>query len=109
MQANNMKIEILYFEDCPSWKKAIEILETVLADLNIEPHIALVRVETQEEAVAHQFVGSPSIRVNGEDLFPTGQDHFALGCRVYQTPEGFRGWPTAALLKEKLALHVAVT
>jgi hypothetical protein len=80
----------------------VDILETVLAELDIEPQIDLIRIETQEEAEAHQFVGSPSIRVNGEDLFPTDQDHFALGCRVYQTPEGFRGWPSEAMLREKL-------
>ena len=68
--------------------------------------VALVRVETQEEAEVHRFVGSPSIRVNGEDLFPSDQDQLALGCRVYQTPEGFRGWPTEAMLREKLAPYM---
>ena len=59
-----------------------------------------------EEAEVHRFVGSPSIRVNGEDLFPSDQDQLALGCRVYQTPEGFRGWPTEAMLREKLAPYM---
>ena len=102
MATNLDKIEILYFDDCPSWKQAVANLETVLAALEIEPQIELVRVETQEEAEAHQFIGSPSIRVNGEDLFPIGQNHFAMGCRVYPTPEGFRGWPTADMIREQL-------
>ncbi len=108
MTANNALIEVLYFEACPSWKQAVDILETVLADLDIEPQIDLIRVETQEEAEAHQFVGSPSIRVNGEDLFPTAQDQYALGCRVYPTPEGFQGWPPESMLREKLTVHLAI-
>ena len=89
MKSENMKIEILYFEACPSWKQAVDNLETVLAALDIEPQVDLVRVETQAEAETHRFVGSTSIRINGEDLFPTNQDSYALGCRVYPTPEGF--------------------
>ena len=102
-----MKIEILYFDACPSWKQAVDNLEAVLAALEIETRVALVRVENQAEAEAHQFVGSPSIRVNGIDLFPTDQDHYALGCRVYPTPEGFRGWPTKVMLQEKLSSRIA--
>ena len=36
------------------------------------------------------------------DLFPTDQDQFALGCRIYQTSEGFKRWPTKEMLLEKL-------
>jgi hypothetical protein len=48
-------------------------------------------------------VGSPSIRVNGEDLFPVDHENYALGCRVYQTPDGLRGWPTVEMLEEAFA------
>ena len=96
------EVEILFFDECPSWHNAQEILQSVLDGLGISVIVALTQVETQEEAVINKFVGSPTIRVNGEDIFPTGQDHYALGCRVYQTPDGFRGWPTEEMLKEKL-------
>jgi MerR family copper efflux transcriptional regulator len=42
------------------------------------------------------------IRVNGVDPFPTGQTNYALGCRVYQTPEGYKGWPTEEMVSVKL-------
>ena len=64
--------------------------------------IELIAVETQQAAEKYQFTGSPMIRVNGRDLFPTGQDQYALGCRVYETPEGIKGWPTKEMLREKL-------
>ena len=98
----NLTIELLYFDDCPSWRNAVDSLENSLKNLGIEQEVALIPVETQEEAVVNKFTGSPMIRVNGEDLFPTGQANYALGCRVYQTPAGYKGWPTEEMISENL-------
>lgn len=97
---NNLDIELLYFEGCPSWKMAQESLEGIIQKHNIETRVQLIRVETDQEARDHHFVGSPSIRVDGEDLFPVDHENYALGCRVYQTPDGLRGWPTVEMLEE---------
>jgi hypothetical protein len=102
MTEQKMKIELLYFDDCPSWKNALDILDESLKKLSISREVTIIPVETQEDAVENEFTGSPMIRVNGVDLFPTGQTNYALGCRVYQTPEGFIGWPTEEMVSEKL-------
>ena len=102
MKHKNMDIELLYFNACPSWKNALVTLETIVEEYGITSKISLIRVETHEEAVLHGFIGSPTIRVNKKDLFPTDQDQFALGCRIYQTSEGLKGWPTKEMLLEKL-------
>ena len=102
MSDKNMKIELLYFDDCPSWLNAQEILFETLKKLELPQSVDLVAVETQEDAIRHKFTGSPMIRVNGEDLFPTGQKNYALGCRVYQTPAGYMGWPTEEMVLQKL-------
>ena len=78
----NLKIELLYFESCPSWKMAKESLEAILQDSNIEATVQLVRVETDQEAKDHRFVGSPSIRVNKDDLFPAKMIEDALTARL---------------------------
>ncbi len=96
-------IELLYFEGCPSWVVAQELLETVLNEQNLQAGVQLVRVETDDEAKQQRFVGSPSIRINGEDLFPVDHEDYALGCRVYQTPDGMRGVPTVEMLEGALA------
>lgn len=103
MTNQNMNIELLYFDDCPSWKNALDILEESLKNLGISQKVSLIRVETQEEAEKNKFTGSPMIRVNGVDLFPTDQTNYALGCRVYQTPGGYKGWPTKEMVSEKLS------
>ena len=102
MTEQNLKIEFLYFDNCPSWKNALDILVQSLEKLGVSQNISLIPVETQEEAERYKFTGSPMIRVNGIDLFPTGQTDYALGCRVYQTRQGYKGWPTEEMVSEKL-------
>ncbi len=97
------KIEIHYFDACPSWKQTQKILQEALNDLGIADKIGMMRIETNEEAVLHQFTGSPTIRINGHDIFPISQDSYALGCRVYKTPDGIKGSPTKEMILAKLA------
>lgn len=99
-------IELLYFDDCPSWKNALAVLKESLNKLGISQNVSLIPVETQEEAEENEFTGSPMIRVNGMDLFPTGHSNYALGCRVYQTPQGYKGWPTEEMIVEQLGAFV---
>ncbi|CAN5882511.1 hypothetical protein BH18ACT11_BH18ACT11_11100 [soil metagenome] len=64
----------------------------------------LLAVLADEEAQDLRFPGSPTIRVDGEDLFPVpDRPRYALGCRTYATPEGLKGSPTATMLRAALA------
>ena len=99
-----MKIEILYFDGCPSYRAVEQTLRGVLAERGIGAEVDLVAVDTDEEASRRRFPGSPTVRVDGEDPFPVpDRAGYALGCRMYATPEGLRGSPTAEMLKEALA------
>ena len=100
-----MRVEVLYFEGCPTYLKAEKTLRGVLAQEDTKIEVELVAVNTDEEAQRLWFPGSPTIRVDGEDLFPV-PDHragYALGCRMYATPEGMRGSPTAEMVRASLA------
>lgn len=101
-----MDIEILYFKGCPSWQTAREHLRQALDRLGLDAEIGLVCIETPEEAVEARFVGSPTIRMGGRDLFPVDQEDYALGCRVYATPNGLRGWPTVEMIEKALRREV---
>jgi hypothetical protein len=60
-------------------------------------------VAEDEEARRLQFPGSPTFRVDERDLFPASErEDWRLGCRVYATPEGLKGSPTAEMLREAL-------
>jgi hypothetical protein len=83
------KIELLYWEGCPSHPEALELLRNVLASHGIDAEIDMRHVETQEEAEALRFPGSPTIRVDGSDVDPAGaESRPALNCRIYQLPDG---------------------
>ena len=98
-----MKVEILYFDGCPTYLGASKALRRVLEEQGVDAEVELVAVNTDEEAQELRFAGSPTIRVDGEDLFPVPERAgYALGCRMYTTPEGLRGSPTAEMLKEAL-------
>ena len=103
IEVPNMEIELLYFDGCPSYRTAEKTLREVLAKEGMEADVELVAVNSDEEARRLYFPGSPTIRVEGRDLFPVAErEDWSLGCRVYVTPEGFKGSPTAEMLREAL-------
>jgi hypothetical protein len=98
-----MKVEVLYFDGCQTYEKATKILREVLTEEGVEAEVHLVAVNTDEEAQRLRFPGSPTVRVDGRDLFPAPErEAWRLGCRVYATPEGLRGSPTAEMLRGAL-------
>lgn len=86
-----MKIEVLYFDNCPTYRGAQKNLRKVLVEQGMDAEVELVAVNTNEEARRLRFPGSPTIRVEGKDLFPVSErEDWRLGCRVYATPAGLR-------------------
>jgi hypothetical protein len=98
-----MRVEVLYFDGCPTYLAAEKALREVLAEEGVEAEVELVAVNTDDEARELRIPGSPTIRVDGRDLFPAPErEDWRLGCRVYATSEGLKGSPTAEMLKEAL-------
>ena len=97
-----MRIELLYFEDCPSYRVAEDWLREVLAEANISDPIKLIVIKTDKDAQQWKFPGSPTIRFDGVDPFEQGEAQYGLECRMYLTPDGLRGWPTKEMLRRAL-------
>ena len=97
-----MKIQLQFFDGCPSWQMGLENLKTALQMEQFDLSIDLVKVEDDSQAARLKFLGSPSFRLNGQDLWPEDRDTYALSCRIYLTPEGMKGWPTVEMLRERL-------
>ncbi len=96
-----MKVELLYFEDCPNWQTVDRRLRELATERGFELQHRLVA--TPEEARAAGFRGSPTILVDGRDPFAGGEEPFGLSCRMYRTPEGPAGSPTVDQLRTALA------
>ncbi len=78
-----MKVEVLYFDGCPTYGAADKAVRDVLAKEGIDAGVDLVLVNTDEEAQRLRFPGSPTIRVDDRDLFPVPKRaEYALGCRM---------------------------
>ena len=97
-----MKVELLWWDGCPSYPEARELLEEVLAG---RAEVELREVRSDEEAEALGFPGSPTIRIDGRDVDPAGAfGQPALSCRIYHLPDGrVSPVPSREQLEEALA------
>jgi hypothetical protein len=78
----------LAVEDCPHLEQARRDLESVLRKGIIETPIQLIFVASQEDAEFLGFQGSPTIRIQGEDVVPQPELPVALTCRIYRDADG---------------------
>lgn len=84
-----MRIELLFWEGCPSHSEAEELLVDVLQSRGIESKLERREVRTPEEAEQLRFPGSPTIRIDGRDVDEVGAAaRPALNCRIYHLPDG---------------------
>jgi hypothetical protein len=103
-----MDITLLYFDDCPNWKVTDERLSAIAAeraDLTVTRH----PVDTLAEAERVGFHGSPSVLIDGVDVFAEPDAGVGLSCRVYRTPDGPAGAPTSAQLRTALTTAAGAT
>jgi hypothetical protein len=65
-------------------------LREAMAERGVDPGaIELKRIDTDADAERESFVGSPTIRVDGEDVQPPPAGEPArLACRVYRHRDG---------------------
>ncbi len=90
-----MQAELLYVPGCPNRGPARRRLGAALKRTGYAgAAIAEIEVETEQQAADLCFPGSPTIRVEGRDLFPVPGPPYGLSCRVYTTPEGVDGAPS---------------
>ena len=95
-----MEVTLLYFDDCPNWKVTDERLAAMAEEFDL--NISRLLVETPEEAERLGFRGSPTVLVDGRDVFADRDAPVGLSCRIYPTPDGPAGSPTVAQLRAVL-------
>jgi hypothetical protein len=84
-----MNVQLLWWDGCPSWPGALAELKAIMAELGIDPEsLELREVTSDQQAERERFAGSPTIRVDGEDVVPLGGAPIGLACRVYRLRDG---------------------
>lgn len=97
---------MLYFEGCPNADLLLEHVGEILSEAGRSEQVHLRRVETAEAAEHERFLGSPTLRIDGQDVDPDAhQRHdYALTCRRYATPDGIAGLPADSWITTALGL-----
>jgi hypothetical protein len=98
-------VEVLFFEGCPHAELALSRAREAAASAGSPTEVRLVRIESEDAAIERRFLGSPSVRVNGEDVEPSARDRsdFGLQCRVYEIDGAIEGAPPTRWITERLA------
>lgn len=85
-----MRIDFLYFADCPSHEEGLARLRAVLGEAGAEADVTITEVASDEDAEHLRFLGSPTIRIEGIDIDPTADERhdYSLTCRAYTRADG---------------------
>jgi hypothetical protein len=82
-------VELLWWEGCPGWEDALAIVREEMVVLGLDPRSIDIReVSSDTDAQREEFVGSPTIRVDGRDVQPVADEPAGLTCRVYRLRDG---------------------
>jgi hypothetical protein len=88
----SVKLQLLYVDACPGATALLPLLTGYAQEVGADFEPVLVR--THDEAVAHDFPGSPTVRVDGRDVDQRRADAGpGLGCRLYWTGQGITNAP----------------
>ena len=85
-EVSPIRIEVLYFEDCPNHLPTVERINSVLREEGCcSAEMREVLVPDVSTAKRVKFLGSPTVRVNGIDIEPAAEHRrdFGLMCRQY--------------------------
>lgn len=98
-----MRIELLYYPECPSHERALELIHEALAQEGATAEVEVIRIDTQEQAEQRRFIGSPTIRIDGRELQPQPHLPYRLTCRAFLHEDGrLSPLPSLSMLREAI-------
>lgn len=94
-----MHIEVFFVPGCPHHQPVVQRLREVMKAEAIVASIQEIAVTDERMAVAFKFPGSPTVRVNGQDVEPMTRRPYGLACRLYASEDGL---PSVVVIKRAL-------
>jgi hypothetical protein len=90
-----VSVELLCFDNCPNADLLLPRLRDLVLQTGVSADIAVTRIETPEAAISARFLGSPTVRIDGDDVDPeaAARSDYGLNCRLYRTDSGVQGTP----------------
>jgi hypothetical protein len=83
-----MRVEVLFVPGCSNYAPALERVKRVLESEALKLEVEKIPVNTVEDAGALMFPGSPTVRINGDDVEPAQTIVPGLACRLYANRTG---------------------
>jgi thioredoxin family protein len=81
-------IQVLCVPECRNCQPAVDRVRQVLRSEGVDARVEEVLVVEEAAARSVHFPGSPTVRVDGVDVEPSGQGVFGLACRLYADGSG---------------------
>ncbi len=78
-----MRVELLYWDGDPNYMAARQRLVEVLTEDAFETPIQMISVNSPADAELLAFRGSPTIRIDGDDIYPVASEPPGLRLRSY--------------------------
>jgi hypothetical protein len=105
-QHGAVDVELLVIAECPNEGATAVLVRRALDDVGLAAVPIRTRVvSTQEEAERLRFIGSPTVRIDGDDPFSNGDSPARLACRVYVSDGVRSGVPDLRTLRQALKRH----
>jgi len=100
VQSAAIHVEVLYFDGCPNFTPSVDLVRDVARELGVDVSIVAREVKDADDAARLRFPGSPTVRVDGNDVEPEVERRGipAFGCRLYDG----EGVPPRALIEQAI-------
>lgn len=111
-----MRIELFYFDGCPGYAELRERLPSLLERASVDAEIVERRIDSERAARRERFLGSPTLRIDGNDVEDDGsaRQDYGLKCRLYETANGLQrtppdAWITATIRAARTSEYTRLT
>ncbi|MCP4541024.1 MAG: hypothetical protein GY832_28140 [Chloroflexi bacterium] len=76
---NSIDITVLYTEGCAATPATIELIRQVAEKKGVPFRLQKILVASPDQALQLEFLGSPTVQVNGLDIEPSARSSTAYG------------------------------
>ncbi len=77
--SNAIDITVLYTEGCAATPATIELIRQVTEEKGIPFRLQEILVASPDQALQLEFLGSPTVQINGLDIEPSARSSTAYG------------------------------
>jgi hypothetical protein len=74
-----LPVTVVHLERCAATPATLDHLRQVAWDLGIKIELEIVVVTSQQEAEKHRHLGSPTVRIGGQDIEPAARSVQSFG------------------------------